>query len=72
MTVDYSPRLTRGSCLALEAALQAQRSVSDEPDELMSIVVHQVQDLWFNSLLNEVCPDAETFRVGPRAADAAA
>jgi tryptophan 2,3-dioxygenase len=45
--------LTYSSYLALDELLAAQRPRSDEHDELLFIVVHQVYELWFKQLLHE-------------------
>ena len=42
------------SYLALEEVLGAQRPRSDEHDEVLFIVVHQVYELWFKQLLHEL------------------
>jgi tryptophan 2,3-dioxygenase len=39
---DHSPALTYSSYLALDEVLGAQRPRSDEHDELLFIVIHQV------------------------------
>ena len=46
--------LTYTSYLALDEVLAAQRLRSDEHDEMLFIVVHQVYELWFKQLLHEV------------------
>ncbi len=46
--------LTYTSYLALEEVLGAQRPRSDEHDEILFIVVHQVYELWFKELLHEL------------------
>jgi tryptophan 2,3-dioxygenase len=46
--------LTYGSYLALDELLGAQRPRSDEHDELLFIVIHQVYELWFKQLLHEL------------------
>ena len=45
--------LTYSDYLALDEVLGAQRPRSDEPDELLFIVIHQVYELWFKELLHE-------------------
>ena len=50
---DPSERLTYGSYLALEELLAAQRPRTEQPDELLFIVIHQVYELWFKQLLHE-------------------
>src|ERR687891_254816 len=46
--------LTYASYLALDEVLGAQRPRSDEHDEILFIVVHQVYELWFKELLHEL------------------
>ena len=45
--------LSYGRYLALEELLGAQRPRSQEHDELLFIVIHQVYELWFKQLLHE-------------------
>jgi tryptophan 2,3-dioxygenase len=49
-----SPALTYASYLALDEILGAQRPRSDEHDEHLFIVIHQVYELWFKQLLHEL------------------
>jgi tryptophan 2,3-dioxygenase len=53
MTSDESATLTYASYLALDDVLGAQRPRSEEHDELLFIVIHQVYELWFKQLLHE-------------------
>ncbi len=46
--------VTYGSYLALDEVLGAQRPRSDEHDEMLFIVIHQVYELWFKQLIHEV------------------
>ena len=39
--------------LALDEILGAQHPRSDEHDEMLFIVIHQVYELWFKQLLHE-------------------
>src|SRR4051794_23801165 len=50
---EHSAALTYASYLGLEEVLAAQRPRSDEHDELLFIVIHQVSELWFKQLLHE-------------------
>ena len=52
MSKDKSVNYT--SYLALEEILGAQRPRSDEHDEILFIVVHQVYELWFKQLIHEL------------------
>ncbi|OLF11861.1 tryptophan 2,3-dioxygenase [Actinophytocola xanthii] len=51
---DEQAALTYTSYLALDEVLAAQRPRSDEHDELLFIVIHQVYELWFKQLLHEL------------------
>jgi tryptophan 2,3-dioxygenase len=51
---DDGPALTYGRYLGLDDLLSAQRPLTDEHDELLFIVVHQVYELWFKQLLHEL------------------
>ena len=51
---EPSPALTYSSYLALDDVLAAQRPKTDEHDELLFIVIHQVYELWFKQLLHEL------------------
>jgi tryptophan 2,3-dioxygenase len=50
---DHRASLTYSSYLALDEVLGAQRPRSEEHDELLFIVIHQVYELWFKQLLHE-------------------
>jgi tryptophan 2,3-dioxygenase len=50
---DQPPSLTYSSYLALDEVLGAQRPRTEEHDELLFIVIHQVYELWFKQLLHE-------------------
>src|ERR687898_1840325 len=50
---DYQASLTYWSYLALDEVLAAQRPRSDEHDELLFIVIHQVYERWFKQRLHE-------------------
>jgi tryptophan 2,3-dioxygenase len=51
---ERSPALTYSSYLALDELLGAQRPKTEEHDELLFIVIHQVYELWFKQLLHEL------------------
>jgi tryptophan 2,3-dioxygenase len=51
---DHSAALTYASYLALDELLGAQRPASEEHDEMLFIVIHQVYELWFKELLHEL------------------
>jgi tryptophan 2,3-dioxygenase len=46
--------LTYTSYLALDDVLSAQRPRSDDHDEMLFIVIHQVYELWFKQMLHEL------------------
>src|SRR3954471_16151880 len=51
---EPSAALTYTSYLALDEVLGAQRPKTDEHDELLFIVIHQVYELWFKQLIHEL------------------
>ena len=53
-TTENDPALTYSRYLGLDELLRAQRPLSDEHDELLFIVVHQVYELWFKQILHEL------------------
>lgn len=53
-TEQQHAALTYTSYLALDEILGAQRPRSDEHDEMLFIVIHQVYELWFKQLLHEL------------------
>lgn len=61
------PALTYTSYLALDEILGAQRPRSDEHDEMLFIVVHQVYELWFKEILHELARVQATLRDGESA-----
>jgi tryptophan 2,3-dioxygenase len=50
---EQTAATTYASYLALDDVLGAQHPRSDEHDELLFIVIHQVYELWFKQLLHE-------------------
>ena len=54
MEPETSLSATYASYLALDEILGAQRPRSDEHDELLFIIIHQVYELWFKELLHEL------------------
>jgi tryptophan 2,3-dioxygenase len=51
---EQSAALTYSSYLHLDEILGAQRPRSDEHDEMLFIVIHQVYELWFKQILHEL------------------
>jgi tryptophan 2,3-dioxygenase len=56
--------LTYAEYLALGEVLGAQRPRTDEHDELLFIVVHQVYELWFKQLIHELVHAQELLEAG--------
>lgn len=50
----HAAALTYTSYLALDEVLAAQRPRSEDHDEMLFIVIHQVYELWFKQLLHEL------------------
>src|SRR5690242_17085512 len=48
-----APSPTYGSYLCLDELLSCQRPATDEHDEMLFVVVHQVYELWFKQILHE-------------------
>ena len=49
-----SPRdLTYSTYLRLDDLLACQRPLTDSPDELLFVIIHQVYELWFKQILHE-------------------
>ncbi|MBM9460394.1 tryptophan 2,3-dioxygenase [Nocardioides sp. zg-536] len=61
------PALTYSSYLALDEVLAAQRPRSEEHDELLFIVIHQVYELWFKQMLHELAGLQEHLEEGDTA-----
>ena len=55
--------MTYASYLALDEVLGAQRPRSDEHDELLFIVVHQVYELWFKQMIHELVHAQELLEI---------
>lgn len=51
---DFSGKMSYADYLKLDLLLGAQAPLSDEPDELLFITVHQVQELWMQLLNREL------------------
>src|SRR6201996_1854068 len=45
--------LTYGSYLHLDELLACQAPLTDSPDELLFVIIHQVYELWFKQILHE-------------------
>jgi tryptophan 2,3-dioxygenase len=54
LSAHASNDVNYGSYLALGELLELQRPRSDNPDELLFIVVHQSSELWFKTILHEL------------------
>ncbi len=67
MAEAIRPALTYAEYLALDEVLGAQRPRSDEHDELLFIVVHQVYELWFKQMIHELVHAQELLEVDPTA-----
>ena len=54
MSDHESPAFTYGSYLKVDELLALQEPRSDEHDEILFIVIHQVYELWFREVLHEL------------------
>ncbi len=51
---DFRERMSYGDYLGLGALLDAQRPLTDAPDEMLFIVQHQTSELWMKLMLTEL------------------
>ena len=54
MSEHESPAVTYGTYLKVDELLRLQQPRSEEHDEILFIVIHQVYELWFKELLHEL------------------
>ena len=54
MSEHESPAITYGSYLKVDELLKLQDPRSEEHDEILFIVIHQVYELWFREVLHEL------------------
>jgi tryptophan 2,3-dioxygenase len=55
-------KTTYGGYLDLESLLAAQHPLSDQPDELLFIIIHQTKELWLKQALSELLLSAALIR----------
>lgn len=51
---DFSQKMSYGDYLGLDVLLSAQTPLSDQHDEPLFIVIHQVQELWMKLFIHEL------------------
>ena len=61
---DLEGKLTYGRYLRLDDLLGCQRPVSDSPDELLFIVIHQASELWLKLMAHELGAARDEIRRG--------
>lgn len=54
IATDFKDKMDYGSYLGLDLLLAAQKPLSDAPDELLFITIHQVQELWLKLATHEL------------------
>ena len=54
MHLDFSDRMSYGDYLRLDTLMAAQLPLSEKPDEILFIIVHQVQELWMSLIIHEL------------------
>jgi tryptophan 2,3-dioxygenase len=59
-----SSSITYGSYLRLDDLLSAQSPTTDEHDELLFVIIHQVYELWFKQILHEAALLQERLEAG--------
>ncbi|MDE0856030.1 MAG: tryptophan 2,3-dioxygenase family protein [Nevskia sp.] len=62
--MSHEKSLTYSEYLKLDGLLQQQQPLSDEHDELLFIVIHQVYELWFKQCLHELRHLRAAFEAG--------
>ncbi|GGF02804.1 tryptophan 2,3-dioxygenase [Aliidongia dinghuensis] len=51
---DFARAMSYGDYLQLDTLLAAQKPLSDQPDELLFIIIHQATELWMKLVLHEL------------------
>lgn len=51
---DFDERMSYGDYLRLDRLLEAQHRLSDQHDEMLFIIIHQVQELWIKLMIHEL------------------
>ncbi|SIT06665.1 tryptophan 2,3-dioxygenase [Roseivivax lentus] len=51
---DFAARMSYGDYLSLDRLLDAQRPLTDAPDEMLFIIQHQTSELWMKLMLTEL------------------
>jgi len=51
---EFGERMSYGDYLRLDRLLDAQHRLSDQHDEMLFIVIHQVQELWIKLMIHEL------------------
>jgi tryptophan 2,3-dioxygenase len=65
---DFKDEMSYGSYLGLDKILSAQTQLTDEHDEMLFIVIHQVAELWMKLVVTETSGAIEKLRndeIGP-------
>lgn len=53
-TMDFDGRMSYGDYLQLQQILEAQRPLSNSPDEMLFIIQHQTSELWMKLAIQEI------------------
>jgi tryptophan 2,3-dioxygenase len=61
---DFRDTMSYGDYLGLESLLAAQSPLSDRPDEMLFIVIHQVTELWMKLVIHELRGAMDGVRAG--------
>lgn len=64
MSDEESAAVTYGTYLQVDQLLELQKPRSDEHDEILFIVIHQVYELWFREMLHELDRVMQLLREG--------
>lgn len=65
---DFKNAMSYGGYLGLETVLDAQKRLTDEHDEMLFIIIHQVAELWMKLVIHETTAAIDNLRqdqIGP-------
>lgn len=51
---DFKDNMTYSDYLTLDQILSSQNRLSDHPDEMLFIIIHQVSELWMKLIIHEL------------------
>lgn len=64
IVTNFLNRMTYGEYLQLDQLLSSQRMLSDQHDEMLFIIIHQVSELWMKLILHELKAAMDSIQTG--------